>query len=152
MHWYVIALVIGALIPFQIAANSRVGRDAGDPLHGTLSNFLIGLVALAFIMLARSTPMPAIRAADAGAPAGLSAIPWWAWLGGLVGVAYVYGSVRLTPHIGPVLFLALVVAGQMVCSLLLDHFGVLGFQQRSLSLPKVAGVVLIVLGVLLVRK
>jgi len=82
----------------------------------------------------------------------LSELPAWSWSGGVLGAFYVTVMVAFAPRLGAATLLALIVAGQMLASVLLDHFGALGFPRQSISLPRLLGVVLLFLGVLLVRK
>jgi len=77
--------------------------------------------------------------------------PWWLWVGGVLGAMYVAGAAALTPKLGAAGFLVLVVAGQIITAVLADHFGVMGLGGKPLSLARVAGVVLILCGVLLVQ-
>jgi transporter family-2 protein len=72
------------------------------------------------------------------------------WAGRFVSVAYVIGSLHLGPKIGATLLLALILAGQMAMSLLVDHLGLLGFPQHPVNLARLAGVVLLVAGALLI--
>jgi transporter family-2 protein len=77
-------------------------------------------------------------------------IPWWAWLGGAVGAGYVASTVAAAPRLGALNLFAAVIFGQLVCAVLLDHFGVL-YREHQLSAGRAAGVVLLAAGVGLVR-
>jgi transporter family-2 protein len=44
------------------------------------------------------------------------------------------------------------IAGQVIVSILLDHFGAVGFAPRPATLPRLLGALLLVAGVLLIRK
>jgi bacterial/archaeal transporter family-2 protein len=77
-------------------------------------------------------------------------IPWWAWLGGAVGASYVVSTVAAAPRLGALNLFAAVIFGQLVCSVLLDHFGVL-YREHHLSTGRIAGVVLLGTGVAMVR-
>jgi len=48
--------------------------------------------------------------------------------------------------------ITLMVAGQLLISLVLDHFGALGVPRAPISLTRVAGVALVIAGVVLVRR
>jgi transporter family-2 protein len=56
------------------------------------------------------------------------------------------------PKLGAATFIALLVAGQMLASVTLDHFGWLGLAQREIDLPRVIGVLLLIGGVVLIRR
>lgn len=90
---------------------------------------------------------PGTGARHGQGPAG----PWWLWIGGVLGAMYVAGAAALTPKLGAAGFLVLVVAGQIITAVLADHYGVMGLGGKPLSLARVAGVVLILCGVLLVQ-
>ena len=79
-------------------------------------------------------------------------IPWWAWAGGVFGALYIVLGIHLVPQLGAATFIALLIAGQMSASVAFDHFGWLGLPQRSADLPRLAGIVLLVAGVMLIRR
>src|SRR5215469_2730639 len=85
-----------------------------------------------------------------GSPA--SAALAWTWLGGLLGAYYVIWTVIAGPRLGAATLLALVVLGQLSCSLLVDHFGWLGFPLHPLSVTRLAGAALLFGGVLLITR
>jgi transporter family-2 protein len=73
------------------------------------------------------------------------------WLGGILGGFYVTAAAVTAPHLGAVTLIAFVVAGQSVASLVVDHFGWVGFEEHHLSAGRLAGMALVVVGVVLVR-
>jgi transporter family-2 protein len=77
-------------------------------------------------------------------------VPWWAWLGGAVGAGYVASTVAAAPRLGALNLFVAVIFGQLVCSVVLDHFGVL-YREHGLSAGRAVGVVLVGAGVALVR-
>jgi len=79
-------------------------------------------------------------------------IPWWSWSGGLFGAVFIALAILLVPKLGAATFIALLVAGQMLASVTLDHFGWLGLAQREIDLPRVIGVLLLIGGVVLIRR
>jgi transporter family-2 protein len=78
--------------------------------------------------------------------------PSWYWVGGLLGALYIAAAVVLAPRLGATTMIASVVAGQMLASLVLDHFGWVGFAEHHATPSRLAGVILVVAGVLLVRR
>lgn len=139
-----VAILIGAMIPFQIAANKRFGASAPAEVYGAAANFVIGAAALVLIMGAMRTPMVT--------RAQLQSMPWWAYIGGFVGVFYVYGSLKIAPQIGVVLFSSLLILGQMTSSILLEHSGAMAYPKSPITLGKIGGVALVLLGVWLIRR
>ena len=74
------------------------------------------------------------------------------WLGGLIGASYIIATLQLGPKIGAALLLALILAGQMTASLVVDHFGLLGFPHHPVNVARLAGAVLLVVGAILIVK
>lgn len=139
-----LAIAIGALLPIQVAMNMNLREPFRDPVLAALPNFLVGIALIAVYALIARPKLPNAAA--------LVQVPAWVWLGGLIGAAYVVGSLHLGPRIGATLLLALMLAGQMAMSVVVDHFGLLGFPMHPVNLPRLAGVVLLVAGALLVVK
>jgi bacterial/archaeal transporter family-2 protein len=76
---------------------------------------------------------------------------WWAWSGGFFGAIYIAISILLVPRLGTAAFVALLVAGQMISSLIFDHYGLLGIAPRPADPSRLLGAVLLVGGVVLIR-
>lgn len=140
---YFTALISGAFLPVQAGLNSRMGKAIDNAVYASTISFLVGLVTLLiYLLITRQTvSWPALKAA-----------PLYAWLGGILGAFYVTAIVLLFPRIGPALTFGLVVAGQMIVSLLLDHFNILVAQPHPINWWRILGVVMIVGGVVLIRK
>lgn len=145
MSWMLLAIaaLVGALLPIQAAANARLAATAGSAWWGALVNFAVGLICLMAITAALRTPIP-----SSGKLAGL---PPWAWIGGIIGACFVAGATYLVPRVGAVGFLGCAIAGQMVASVLVDHFGLMGMTPRPLTLERIGGIMLLGAGVVLVR-
>lgn len=115
----------------------------GNPLVATFMSFLVGTLAFLVVLPFSGTGWKPFAAATSA--------PWWAWTAGLMGAFYVGSLVVLVPRLGVAWTFALVVAGQMLFSLLIDSNGWLGVPMQQLSWGKVAGALLIVAGVALMR-
>jgi transporter family-2 protein len=138
-------LIIGALLPVQALLNTRLGRQTGGPLMGSLMSFFIGLVALFLLNLAINySAVTHLKPSSTG--------PWYIWLGGLLGAIFVGYITWVNQRQGVTLTFALVVSGQIFISLLMDHFGILGSAIRTITLEKVVGAGLIIVGLILVKK
>lgn len=139
----VMALLAGAVLPFQAAGNAAVGRALGHWLWGAFTSLTVSsLVVIAALLILR-VPAPDMGKALQG--------PWWLRVGGVLGAMYVAGAAALTHKLGAAGFLVLVVAGQIITAVVADHFGVMGLGGKPLSLARLAGVVLILCGVVLVQ-
>ena len=141
--WIIIALLSGAVLPIQAGLNARLGTAAQSPVYASAISFVVGTIALVvYILVTRQT----------ASLAGMKELPFYIWLGGLLGAFYVTAIVLLFPKLGPGLTFGLVVAGQMIVSVLLDHYNILVAQQTPISYMKVLGIVLVVAGVVIIRK
>jgi transporter family-2 protein len=80
-------------------------------------------------------------------------LPWYYWVGGgLAGAFFVFTSLFVAPRIGVTALLAGVLAGQLVASVTMDHFGLLGLQSQPVTLGRAAGIALLIAGVFMVRR
>lgn len=141
--WIALAFLSGAFLPIQAGLNAKLGKAAESPVYASMLSFLIGTIGLfTYIILTNQTI----------SWAGVRAAPAHVWLGGLLGAFYVTVIILAFPKLGPGLTFGLVVAGQMIISILLEHFNILVAQQNSISLMKLLGVLLVVAGVIIIRK
>ena len=139
------SLFIGAILPVQAVLNTKLGKQTGGPLVSSLLSFLVGLICLFIINLfANYTALSHMKL--------LSVSPWYVWMGGLLGAIFVSGIIFVNQQQGVALTFALVVAGQIFISLLIDHFGLLGSIVRPVSIPKIIGALLIIAGLVLIKK
>lgn len=144
--WFLLALPLlsGAMMPLQAGVNGQLARHMDSVLLASLISFLIGSLALLTIALYQRE-LPASLA-------GFRGLNWWHWTGGLLGVLFVVSAAFAGPRIGALLFMSLVLAGQLGMALTLDHFGWAGFPQASITPGKLAGLALIVAGIWLIRR
>jgi transporter family-2 protein len=84
--------------------------------------------------------------------AAMRAAPWWNWIGGPLGALIVLSGAALTPKMGAAAFIASVVGGQLICSLLLDHFALMNLPQQGFSMSRLIGAAMVFAGVLLVTQ
>lgn len=131
------------MLPIQAGLNSEMGRVLKSPIYASIVSFVAGLIAL--IIYAFITRMPFGNLRE-----GLT-LPWYYWLGGVLGAVYVYGLIVLTPRLGVALTFGLTVAAQMTFSLVMDHYGWLDVPVSPLSWSRVLGVLMIIVGVILIR-
>ncbi len=139
-----LALLAGALLPVQAGVNLQLRIVLGHPLTATLVSFVVGSVGLAALVGVLRVPMP-IGAAWARSE-------WWHWTGGLLGAVYIVATIVVAPRLGAATLVAALVAGQMVTSLALDHFGWVGFTVHPIDPWRFLGAALIVGGVVLVQR
>jgi transporter family-2 protein len=139
-----LVLLAGIMAPTQAGINSQLSQYLRSYYLAALVSFFVGTMALLGFNLLLRSPWPPLQE--------LSRSPWWVWLGGFCGAFLVTVTIAAVPRLGATTMFAFFLAGQMLASLLLDHFGLLGYPQQSINLWRVAGVILLLSGALLVRK
>lgn len=137
-----IALASGAALAVQVGMNHTLRAKVGNPILAAWISFSIGLAALT-LYLAFLRPTLPDRSDVIGAP-------WWIWGGGLVGAVYVGCSAAFAGRLGAAPWLGLIVTGQILASLALDHFGLIGFATKPITIRKVFGAALLLAGVVIV--
>lgn len=143
--WWLLALplIAGAMLPLQAGMNGEVARQLSSVMNAALVSFAVGTLALLVIVLAQRD-MPSLQ--------GLRGITWWHWSSGLLGVFLIATAAFAAPRVGASLFMALLLAGQLLMALMLDHYGWAGYRQASISLNKVGDILLVFAGVWLIRR
>jgi transporter family-2 protein len=139
-----LAFVAGVSIVIQQALNSNLRFSLGSAAWAGFVSYFVGTLCMVLFAMILRDPVPSASVAGR--------IPWWAWSGGIFGAIFIALSILLVPRIGAATFIALLIAGQMLGSVVFDHFGVLGLTQRSIDLPRVIGVALLIGGVVLIRR
>lgn len=139
-----LAVLAGAMMPTQAATNNKMAAIVDSPILAAFISFLIGTIALFVYVLASGTPVANLAAVKDAPPV--------AWVGGLLGAFFVTMTIVLAPRLGVAMTFSLIIAGQMLVTIVIDHFGLLGVPVQPISLPRVAGILLITAGVVLIRR
>lgn len=139
-----VTALAGATLAVQVGLNATMKQHVGSPMAAALVNFAIGT---AFLLIA-----VALGRGSLSGFTQVAAAPWWAWGAGILGGLYVASSAAFGPMIGGATFLALIVAGQMVTALALDHYGALGFPVRPIDASRIAGAFLVIGGMFLLAR
>ena len=137
-----VVLAVGATA-LQAPTNAKLMTAVGSPGNAAFVSFAVGTAALGILAMAMQA-RPDIAAARA--------LPWYIWIGGLYGAIFVVAAAWGVPRLGVALTITLMVAGQLLVGLLLDHFGAFGDPRSPISLGRAAGVALVIAGVLMVRR
>jgi len=140
----VLAVLAGAMMPTQAATNNKMAAIVDSPLLAAFISFLIGTIALFVYVVASGTPLGNLISAKDAPPV--------AWIGGLLGAFFVTMTIVLAPRLGVAMTFSLIIAGQMLVTIVIDHFGLLGVPVQPISFPRVAGILLITAGVVLIRR
>jgi bacterial/archaeal transporter family-2 protein len=131
----------GCLVGMQAPINSRLGKSIGA-IQAASFSFIVGTFALVSISF--------FLRGGLGSFAKLGEVPWWALVGGLLGAVYVFVALEAVRTLGASGLTAVVITGQVVISVLIDRFGLLGIAKSSIGPQRILGLVLLILGVVLV--
>lgn len=137
--YVLLAAAAGACIAMQASANGNFRKNIDSPLFAAFFSICGTILTAAAAMALLRPPGPSAEA--------LRSTPWWNWIGGPLGALIVLAGATLVSELGAALFIASVVAGQLLCSLFLDHFALLGLPEQPLTPGRVLGAVLVVAGV-----
>jgi transporter family-2 protein len=135
--------VMGAGISMQPLLNAQVATRAGHPVYGALISVFVSTCLMVVLVVLGRLPAPSFRDLAAG--------PWWMWIGGIIGALYVLAALMATPRLGAATTVAIFIAGQLIASIILDHFGLLGVPVHPIDLPRLIGVAMLIGGVVMIR-
>lgn len=140
----ILAIIVGIVSTTQAAVNVKLTNFVESPILSTFISFVIGTLALLVYLLAAGIPFGSIL--------NLKNAPVYVWTGGLLGAFFVAATIMLVPRLGVSLTFSLVVAGQMLISLMFDQFGWFGVPVKEINLPRIVGAMFITVGVILIRR
>jgi len=139
-----LAVGAGAVLPIQAGINVGLRGLLGHPFRASFTQFVVGTIFLGLLTLTVRAPLPTLAEASRG--------PWWLWAGGLLGSFYILTTIVVLPRLGGALTFALIVGGQMAVALAVDQLGLFGLERTPISLTRIAGAVMLVGAVILIRR
>ena len=145
MRWFsaVFTFIAGSFITVQAGQNAQL-KKAIQPMPALAANYVAGLCAVLLALGFQRKQLSVVtHAGDA---------PWWSWFGGISGALYGVSVVFFATQLGAATITSLAVSGQLICSVLLDHYGWLGFDVHPASVWRILGCVLMIVGFTLVAK
>ena len=145
--WMLLAAGCGALLPVQGAINVSFVGVLGAPLAVAAASFVVATLGMGAVYLG----MRRIGLGVKAGVAGLAAMPWWGWSGGLVGACYVTSVFTAMPRIGAAATIGFTIAGQQLVSILIDRYGLLGLPAGAISRKRLVGVMVLLGGVLSIK-
>jgi bacterial/archaeal transporter family-2 protein len=139
-----LAFIAGIMMPMQAAVNNKLVTYVQNPVLAAFISFGVGLIALFFYILLAGIPVSNLAFSKNAPPV--------AWIGGLCGAFFVTSVVLVVPRLGVALTFSILILGQMIATLPMDHYGFMGTPVQVINFPRIIGVALIILGVLLIRR
>jgi transporter family-2 protein len=141
---YFLALVAGISVATQQVLNGSLRTSLASPAWAGLVSYAVGLLTMIVAVIALGERVPSWKT--------ISGVPWSAWSGGVFGAAFILLVILLLPSLGAAALFALVIAGQVLAAVTLDHFGAFGLTPHPISAARLAGAVLLIAGVVLIRE
>lgn len=132
---------IGLAMAVQTSLNTQLRHAVGSTLLAALISFIVGSCVLAILVLLQASTKPSISV--------LQQVPWYLYLGGCLGVYAISISIYTAPKLSLLTFTGLVIFGQIISSLLIDHFAWFGLDKTPISFTRLLGASAIFIGVLL---
>lgn len=142
--YYMLPLLAGIAMSIQAGINHQLRTAIQHPLLATLISFLSGTILLIIILIAVRDPLPSLQS--------FSEISLYKFTGGLLGAFIVFGTILSVSEIGAANFIVILVAGQLITAVIIDHQGWLGMEISKASFQKIMGILLVVAGAYLVNK
>jgi len=138
-----LALLAGVCLPTQAGVNAQLNLITHAPVLTAAISFAVGTIALSVYAVFLKTALPTSLI--------IFKSPWWIWMGGVIGAFFVFSTIILAPRLGAATMVAGILTGQMLASLVLDHFGLIGYAVHPINGMRLLGVLLLMSGVLLIR-
>lgn len=143
-QFIILSIICGIASSVQIGLNATLAKGLGNEMWTAIVALFIGALGLSVYAILTQNMSFKWQ--------GISTAPLWVWTGGLLGAVFVAGSMIAAPKIGSAMFVGLILVGQMLAALVLDHYGLLGFQQSQINLGKILGMCLLVGGLVIIKK
>lgn len=135
----------GALTPVQALFNFKLAKAVNNTITSALISFLVGtLILLGYLLYKKQLRFDLVNV--------VKTEPYWIWLGGVIGAYYVVTLTYIVPKVGSSLAFSLVIAGQLIISLLVDHFGWFGVPVSPITIKKVMGIVALAMAIWLIKE
>jgi bacterial/archaeal transporter family-2 protein len=139
---YPIILAAGALQAWGPPMNSALKKALVNPWLSSFVSFVPIVAFLLVLLLCLPRPLPTME--------GVSQMPWWAPLGGLIGAFAVVAGLMFVSKVGAGAFAGMTITANFLMSLLIDKYGWFGMSVHELSAGRLTGAALMVAGIVLI--
>jgi bacterial/archaeal transporter family-2 protein len=140
IQFLILTMFLGAILAIHLAMNGKVGAVLNNPRVGNALFWCIGAVGALAIGLTgwRGDALEPLKQVH---PLLLTA--------GVLGASLVFAIAWMIPRAGAGPVMITLLAGQVIGGLLMSHFGWLGSPVQPITLTKIAGVAVMIGGVVL---
>ena len=142
--WQLAAVLSGCLSAVVGAILASLGQVIGSAIQATTVLFAIATVVMIVFCCINGSVVKIRKAFTTDAP-------WWIWMGGPLGAIIVYGNAWLIPLIGVSVFMMALLIGQFLLSLFMERNGWLGAPKKHISWVQIAGILIMLAGVFLIK-
>ncbi len=140
---YLLVVLAGMSVALQQVLNADLRTALSSPWWAGLISYLGGTLVFLAILIGTGGPWPT--------SSSIERTSWLSWTGGLFGATFIGISAVMVPRLGAATTLALIVAGQMLGSLIFDQVGLMSVPEHPLTPLRLVGAACVVGGVVLVR-
>jgi transporter family-2 protein len=146
MSWiaYILAIGAGAANPFQSGTNAELNKSLDSPVWTALYVYLSAFLAVLLIQSIVREAWPF--------SGKLNGLPWWAWAGGMVSISSTMAGLVFAQKLGSGVFTGLTVTAALISSIVLDHYGLIGFKVHPASAMRLLGGALMITGLWVIAK
>jgi len=138
-------MLIGLLGGVAVGIQSPIAGVMGQKVGGTASSYVIhlsGTILSGLLLFARGGEN--IRQ--------WHTLPWYMLGAGVFGLV-LYQTINITlPRLGGTMMVMLIIVGQLLVGVIIDHFGLLGVTPRHIDLPRIGGVIALLVGGYLIAR
>lgn len=132
-----LAFLMGIIMSIYLPMNSSVSRHLGSSITANVTFFLIALLTsiLIFLIFGEFDSVHKVKN-----------VPIYLYLTGVISAFIVLGTTFLIPLIGARKFFIFLVAGQILMAVTVSHFGILESPKDPVSIKKLIGASLVIIG------
>lgn len=140
----VLAILAGSSIALQSALNSHLGVILKNSLMATTIAFMFsGLFTLSALLLLKNQTI---------SPTTIELVPFYLWFTGALFSAFAVSIFfYLAPKIGIGPLMSYGLGGQIIMAMVISHFGWFDLPIKPITLTKIIGIVVLIIGVLLIN-
>lgn len=143
IFYFLLIIVLAFFVAFQPALNAVLAKIIDSNVWATIISFTIGALVLTFYALITQQSFPMKK---------ISNVPPYLFIGGILGAVFVLSVVILFPKVGAVNLVIFTVMGQMVCSLIIDHYGWFNTPINEINIQKIAALLLMLIAIFWFQK
>jgi transporter family-2 protein len=142
MHGYsLLYLGLAAFAGIMMAVQGTINSALGDRVGPGETNFIVHMTAVIILLIILLFTAGKVNYSL------LKGVPWYLYLGGLIGVMITYGVILSIPKLGVAVATTAIITGQVLTAALIDHFGFFGLEEVPFTWTKLGGIFFLAAGV-----